>query len=225
MTFDYKKQTRDHYKSAAVANAYHAEFTSLRGLNGFRFRLITRRERTVTRQLLRLIGPRTVLDIPAGTGKMAPVYKELGIKVIAADISNEMLEVSRRVYTDLQYENVHFVQCEAESAANLASDYRFDAVVCVRLMHRVPAAIRRTMLEQFARTARHLIVSYGIDSPFHRVRRSVRRALIGGLDVSVSQYVTMHRATTEIGEFFHIADCLAVLPGFSNEYLFVATSR
>jgi 2-polyprenyl-3-methyl-5-hydroxy-6-metoxy-1,4-benzoquinol methylase len=225
MTFDYQKQTREHYQDPNVAKAYHREFTSLRGLNGLRFRLVARRERAVAHAFLQTIGPRVVLDIPSGTGKMAVVYKHLGVNVVAADISNEMLDVARKVYSDLSHAAVQFVQCDAENAAGLTTGRNVDVVVCIRLMHRVPADVRQSILKQFAEAAPHLIVSYGVDSRFHRARRSLRRALVGGLDVSASEYATMEQATRELAEHFHVVDFRSVIWGLSNEYLFLAKSK
>lgn len=220
MTFDYSKDTKEHYKDPSVAEAYHAEFTQRRGLGSLRFRIIASRERMLTLRMLKLAKPEMVLDLPAGTGKMAPVYASLGVKVVAADISEEMLRVAKRFYTEHGLEQTHFQVCDAEDLSPLSA-HRFDAVVCVRLMHRVPAEVRKSILKQFATAARYTIVSYGIESPFHKLRRKLRRRLLGGLDVSTSAYTSLSEVREELSTHHSIRAHAHVFPLLSGEHFFL----
>jgi 2-polyprenyl-3-methyl-5-hydroxy-6-metoxy-1,4-benzoquinol methylase len=225
MTFDYEKQTREHYKNTSVAREYHREFTELGGVDGFRYRWVAQRERQATQALLERIHPRRVLDLPTGTGKMAPVFKALGVQVTAADISQEMLGVAREVYARLGYDRVTFEQCEAEKASRLAADVGFAAVVCIRLMHRVPREVRTAILAEFARTSPNLVISYGVTSLLHKPRRMLRRLLVGGRDVSESEYPTMHECLAELGRFHTIVARRSVIPLLSGEHVFLLVRR
>lgn len=225
MSFDYDSQTRKHYMDAQVASAYHAQFNEGGGLAGFRSRVVAKRERAGVRQLLAHLDVRHVLDLPAGTGKMGVVYKDMGVRVTAADVSGAMLDIARKVYAELQYADVTFAQCDAENATSLASDGRFDVVVCLRLMHRVPAEVRERMLAEFAVVAPWLVISYGIDSWFHRLRRPLRRFLFRNKDVGVSTFPTMDGAMRELGRFYRIVNVKPVFTGLSGEYLFLLARR
>jgi len=179
MTDDYERHTRDHYQSEKVAQTYHDEFANSRGLKSLRSRLVANGEKRAIRRLLQSVPHENVLDIPAGTGKLAPIFKQLGSKVLSCDISGDMLSIAQREYQRIQYANVDFQICDATQLESLR-DKKFDAAVCLRLLHRVPPGIRIAILSELARVADNVIVSLGISSPYHGMRRSVRQFVIGG---------------------------------------------
>ncbi len=47
-----------------------------------------------------------MLDLPAGTGKLATVFADLGSQVTACDISEKMLEFAAKEYQRLWYDPV-----------------------------------------------------------------------------------------------------------------------
>ena len=83
MNFDYERDTKDHYKRAEVATEYHAAFTSDRGWKAWRHRVVADGERDAVRRMLARVPHARVLDLPCGTGKLAPVFAGLGSSVTA----------------------------------------------------------------------------------------------------------------------------------------------
>jgi len=223
MTFDYQQETKDHYKAAEVASAYHAAFAGARGWRTLPARSVAARERAVVAQFLRRIPHGRVLDLPAGTGKLAPVLAPLGGSVVASDISPAMLEIARREYDQAGCTDVDFRICDAEQiTATLGQG--FDAVVCLRLLHRVPPDVRRRVLAQLAACADHAIVSMGIETPYHRARRRVRSWLVGG-NVGALCYESPSAARTQLTAHFHVLAQKWILPGLSQEMIFLLGQR
>jgi 2-polyprenyl-3-methyl-5-hydroxy-6-metoxy-1,4-benzoquinol methylase len=224
MNFDYKAQTKNFYKSSAVADHYHRAFTSRRGPDAWRHRFIAARERMLTKSLLSQVPHRTVVDLPAGTGKMAPVYQSLGCDVLACDVSSDMLEIAKVTYRESGCTRVRFECVDLESAdtANLG---KVDVLVCIRLMHRVPNDVKRRMLEQIARRASHAVVSFAVDSLYQRLRLSVREAVFRTRDVGVETRESRHDIERTLGEYFAIKNALPVSQLFSSEWLYLLESR
>jgi ubiquinone/menaquinone biosynthesis C-methylase UbiE len=120
---------------------------------------------------------RKVLDLPCGTGKLASVFTSFDFKVVAADISRQMMEVAAREYRDLPG-FIGFEQTDA--SATKFADEEFDAVICLRLLHRVPDAVRLAILADLGRVSqKHVIVSVGLTNSFQEYRRKVRKIITG----------------------------------------------
>jgi len=224
MPFDYEKQTKIHYKSQNVAQEYHRSFAESGGLNGLRFRFIADRERAITKDLLDRIPHSKVVDLPAGTGKMAPVYNELGSAVHACDISEEMLEIAKTTYGKAGCQNVTFQCVDLEHACEVIREHS-DALVCIRLMHRVPADVKQRMLEQIATLYAFAIVSFGVESRYQRIRRGARRALLGGEDVGTETRQSRHAIEGLLTELFQIRHARPVSRLFSAEWIYLLESK
>src|SRR5690554_6924829 len=80
-----------------------------------------------------------VLDIPCGTGRFFPYYRERGFLYWGEDISEDMLAQARKAQRD--GENV----CRAGDIFNIdRADNAFDAVVCVRFLNLIePPDVKR----------------------------------------------------------------------------------
>lgn len=219
MTLHYDKETKSHYMDDAVADKYHQAFASSTNLRNVRFRVVARKEREAVRKLLLHIKHERVLDIPAGTGKLAPVLIELGADVTACDISENMLQIAKDVYEKLGYTRVSLSPCDATKVSEKFDD-KFDVVVCLRLMHRVPRDVRASILEQLSKVADYAIVSFGAETAFHRLRRSVRNILFGG-GVDSLCYAEKGQIEEEVGAYFHIEDGSWVLPYLSQEMVYL----
>jgi SAM-dependent methyltransferase len=181
MKFDYESSTRDAYKSSGVAARYHSDFTGRLSWRRFRFRYIATREQRAVELMLNKITARTILDIPCGTGKLAPILARPRYRTIAADVSADMLAIARQSYGAAGAPaHTEFHVTDVESVSRALAGGNVDAVVCLRLMHRVPRVVRARMLAELARVAKYIIVSFGIDSPYQSFRRRVRNALFGG---------------------------------------------
>lgn len=212
----YREEMKDHYRSDEVAQQYDEAFSEE---GSFRHRLVARRERRTVTTLLQQVPHDTVLDIPAGTGKLAPVFDRAGASVLACDVSPQMLRFARERYARREYADVQFVACDAESVASVL-DERFDVAVCLRLFHRVPDDTKRAILAELAELADHVVVSVGITSPYHRYRRALRRRLLGG-DDRPDWYITETEAQALFLDGFEIVDEAWILPWLSQEKLYL----
>jgi ubiquinone/menaquinone biosynthesis C-methylase UbiE len=223
MEFDYQRDTRAHYQNDDVARRYHDAYTGkVRSLSSLRVRLVARWERKTVARFLSQVPHQTVLDLPSGTGKLAPILVRLGARVTACDISGNMLDIARQVYETLGYENVAFHVCDAEHAADI-SEQPFDTVVCLRLLHRVPLDAKDRILAQLASTARYAIVSMSVDSPYQRIRTRVRRFIFPGM----SPIVLENRADSSqrLEKKFEVVDARWISRLFSREMVFLLRSK
>ncbi len=223
MNFDYERDTRKFYQDDTIAQRYHRMFAAPSGWRNLPSRLVARRERRTIESLLARVPHRTALDIPAGTGKLAETFAALGTRVVAADVSASMLKVAEAEYARIGYGRVAF---RVEDAGDLSGfgDGEFEVVVCLRLMHRVPAALRRKMLDEFARVARCAIVSFGIENRFHKLRRAARAAVFGGLHGSLC-FCSKQQACAELEPAFEIVDRVWIAPAISQEMVFLLKSK
>jgi SAM-dependent methyltransferase len=223
MAFDYQQETKDHYQSTEVARAYHTAFSGARGWRTLRARSVAARERAVVAQLLEGIAHGKILDLPAGTGKLAPVFAALGGAVIACDISAPMLEIARREYPAAGCTNVVFRVCDAEQITGTLRQ-RFDVAVCLRLLHRVPSDVRDRILAELAASADHAVVSMGIENVYHRARRHARNWIFGdGTDALC--YERLRAFRTQLEAHFDILAQRSILPGLSQEMIFLLRPR
>jgi 2-polyprenyl-3-methyl-5-hydroxy-6-metoxy-1,4-benzoquinol methylase len=170
----YEEETRGYYKNDRKAKEYHAWFTEAKGLNGWRFRYIADKERSAVARLMAAVPHARVIDVPAGTGKMAPVFKRSGSYVLACDVSENMLSIARETYGDAGVP-AEFQIVDLEKATETIRQ-PYDLTVCVRLMHRVPNDVKLRMLDQISLLSPFSIVSFAQDSTYERIRGRARRA-------------------------------------------------
>ena len=117
----------------------------------------------------------TVLDVPAGTGRLADALIASGYTVTAADISQEMLTEAERLHH--LSASGHFageVVCDAEHLP--FKDGSFDAVACLRLAGHLPQVVLETVLQESMRVARRgLVVMVVRDTPLIRLKHFLQR--------------------------------------------------
>jgi len=223
MKFDYERDTRRFYQDDAKAQRYHDMFTSPGGWRNLPSRVVAHRERRVVQALLARVPHASALDIPAGTGKLASVFASLGTRVVASDIAPSMLKRAESEYRKAGYAQI---DCRIADAADLAcfDDDAFDVTVCLRLMHRVPASLRESMLREFARVAPYALVSFGIENGFHRMRRAARAAIFGGLKDGLC-FCSSAEARAELEPLFEIVAKIWIAPALSQEVIFLLRSK
>jgi ubiquinone/menaquinone biosynthesis C-methylase UbiE len=149
---DYQSYTRRHYMDADVAKEYaRRQVSPLRAPAEW---TVARLEvARVGAELARLgAGPdATVVDVPAGSGKLQPLLASRYAHYLAMDVSHAMLS---HVPSDSPR-----VQADATKLP-LRPD-SVDFVVVLRLLHRVPRAIVEGVLDEALRVARFgVVVSY-----------------------------------------------------------------
>lgn len=223
MNFDYERDTRGFYQNDDTARRYHQMFMSPKGWRNLPSRLVARRERRAIETLLDQVPHRTALDLPAGTGKLAGIFAARGTRVVASDISASMLKLAEAEYARAGCTDARF---QVEDATDLARfrEGSFDVVVCLRLMHRVPSGLRRRMLREFARIAPCTIVSYGIETGFHKKRRELRAAVFGGGRDPLC-FCSVGQAHAELSADFEVLRQIWIAPALSQEMVFLLRSR
>jgi len=221
-SFSYDQDTRDHYKSTKVATDYHEAYTRFTGIGSIRHWLVAARERSLVGRFLDSVRPRTVLDIPVGTGKLAVEFIRRNLRVHAADISPQMLDIARRVYESSKYGNVQFSIADAEHLhGKVPPDC--ELAVCLRLLHRVPHQLKVSILTSLSRVSPNVIVSMGVSTMYHTLRSQLRKLVLGGrIDY---HYETIHAARALLEERFIVKRCAWVLPHLSQEMIFLLTRR
>lgn len=162
-----KTRVEQRWKSPDVADHYDSErFESLVG------RLYHRLQCRALRRCLRHVpGGSRIVDVPCGTGRMLPLLLCYASSVIGMDVSEPMMRHARRRLNGQG--RVCFVRGDAKAMP--LADRSVDAVFCIRFAMHLKPAERSAVLQEFARVSRnHVVVEFGCDSRWHRVRRFLR---------------------------------------------------
>lgn len=224
MDFDYRRSTKEAYKDAGVAKEYHEAFNKRLTWRNLRARLIAEREKRVIGSLLDSIAVKKVLDIPCGTGKLAPVMAARGYSVVAADISKDMLTIAQQSYSAAAVKEVEFAIGDAEKVYEQWAGREIDAVVCLRLMHRVPESVRQVMLSEISKLSRYAIISFGVNARYHRIRKKLRYVLFPEpeMQLCLTKLNDIHK---ELAQHFRVISQVWVAPFLSEEIVFLVESR
>ncbi len=151
-------RAKEHYRDAAVAEAYDDErFASRKG------RFVDRRERSLIADAIRRSGVSRgaeILDVPIGTGRLARSLAVEGYSVTGIDVSDQMLARAAERLSDMATtETPRLVQGDAEALP--FPDDSFDLVISLRLLGHLPPPARMRALREFHRVSRgHVIVAY-----------------------------------------------------------------
>ena len=114
----------------------------------------------------------TVLDVPCGYSRFAPVYAHLGITAIGTDVSYDMAHLAAANHARHGQERW---LC-ADVMALPFTDSVFDGVLCIRLLHhRYSDAERQRILCELARVSRRfVIISFYRSTLLHAMARHWR---------------------------------------------------
>jgi ubiquinone/menaquinone biosynthesis C-methylase UbiE len=116
----------------------------------------------------------TVLDVPCGYSRLAPLYARLGITALGADVSYDMAHLAAANHARHGWQRW---LC-ADVLALPFIDSVFDGVLCIRLLHhRYNDAERQRILGELARVSRRfVIISFYRSTLLHAVARHWRGA-------------------------------------------------
>lgn len=170
---DYQRETRDAYKSGERARSYKHYNTAAWSWG----RLATAREQRGLQRVMareRWAASDMILDMPCGTGILAGVLNTLPARVVAGDISHEMMALGRAEYRADSF--VGAVQGDLTRTPFRPGT--FAAVCILGFLHRVPTEIKRAALKEAAvLSSRLVVVTCAIDTPLQRVKHRVLRAV------------------------------------------------
>ncbi len=127
----------------------------------------------VGRWIATLSPGKTVLDIPAGTGRFVDLCRQRGLKVYAFDVSADMVTEIHRRHPAASSE-VHVAVGDAEKLA--LPDDAVDYVLSWRFFHLIPAPVVTRVLREFHRVCRGTVVVQ-----VFAVRPSFWGRVVGGL--------------------------------------------
>ena len=132
---------------------------------------VNRREQGLLEGLLRECGLErgSLLDVPCGYGRFAPLLARLGIQAFGIDLDPEMVGLA--VGPQLEDDQERGA-CASVFDLPFADD-SFDGVICIRLLHlQFSDPERLAILRELARVSRSwVIISVYHFTPLHRVAR------------------------------------------------------
>ncbi len=162
------------YQSTEAANLYdRRRFASLHGrYNNWRL------HRLLNRIVGGLAPGSIVLDIPCGTGRIDGWLLKASLRVIAADVSGEMLAMAQRKFQATPSRPA-LIRADANQLPFRSRS--IDAVCSIRFLHLMDPPERLRILEETARVAkRWIVVEYrNVDRLLQAARRTKIRWLTG----------------------------------------------
>lgn len=134
------------------------------------------------KKILEMLPPNSiVLDIPCGTGRIDNWLLQSPVRVVAADVSDEMISVAGdKVKPTASW--LGFVRAEADHLPfRLRS---IDCVFSIRFFHLLDQQTRLTVLREMARTTTRWIIleSRRIQSHAKAAKRALMRVLLGRVE-------------------------------------------
>ena len=130
-----------------------------------------------------------------------------------------MLKIAEAEYDQHGVSNTRFLICDAEAISETL-DERFDVAISLRLLHRVPTDVKRTILSELGAVGDYVIASTAIETSFHRIRRNARRRVLGG-DERNHAYESPETTREIMTDGFEIVASKRVLPVLSQEHVFL----
>lgn len=160
-----------HYKNSSVAKEYdQARFSSLAG------RVFNNQEKRIIQECFQDLPLDTVvLDMPCGTGRLAEVILESGLKVHGADISAEMLNVAKERLAEY---GDRFTSEVIDAFKLTGGEHQFEATLCARVLMHFPLETQMKFLKGVASiTRKKIVINHSLSSPYQRFRRWVKKLL------------------------------------------------
>jgi SAM-dependent methyltransferase len=114
-------------------------------------------EHAAVRSYLSRYKGKKVLDIPCGTGRFIPIYKEFKNELIACDISSDMLTECLNEAQENAFDCVSYTE---QNATSLASDITADVTVTIRFFNWLsPEDAKEAFINISSASAKAMIVS------------------------------------------------------------------
>ena len=187
--------TSPHYEFSEKYDPEHARKYFEKHNSGFWRQLSTWREVGMARKALVIAGrPRSVFDLPCGTGRFWPMLAEdKGRKIFVGDNSKSMIDAGLEMRPPAVTARIEeSFQCSAFETG--LPDNFVECVFSIRLMHHIDKSEDRIrMLKEFARiSSGTVIVSLWVDGNFRAYRHRIneeRKVLKRGENRAVDRYL------------------------------------
>ncbi|MDC0979988.1 class I SAM-dependent methyltransferase [bacterium] len=172
----YEKETKNAYRNQEKANAYKNQY-----IEGFKWARFTMwKQKRIIKNLLKecsLQETDYVLDVPCGAGYIGDLLSNIDSKIVASDISMEMMDLAIDEYKSHNF--LGFIQSDITKMP-LRSDC-FKCAIVLALMHRLPDSIRGEVLSEVIRvTSKYMIISYSVESSAQKIKKFILKALMPG---------------------------------------------
>ncbi|MBX3676542.1 MAG: class I SAM-dependent methyltransferase [Rhodocyclaceae bacterium] len=171
--------TPPHYEFSDKYDPNHARKYFHKHNTGFWRRLSTWREVGMARKALELAGqPRSVLDLPCGTGRFwAMLAEQPDRRIYVADNSQSMIDAGLELRPPAVTARIEKSFCCSAFDTGLPDNF-VECVFSIRLLHHIEkSADRVLMLQEFARiSSGTVIVSLWVDGNFRAWRHEINEA-------------------------------------------------
>lgn len=171
--------TPPHYEFSDKYDPNHARKYFHKHNTGFWRRLSTWREVGMARKALELAGqPRSVLDLPCGTGRFwAMLAEQPDRRIYVADNSQSMIDAGLELRPQAVTARIEKSFCCSAFDTGLPDNF-VECVFSIRLLHHIEkSADRVLMLQEFARiSSGTVIVSLWVDGNFRAWRHEINEA-------------------------------------------------
>ena len=171
--------TPPHYEFSEKYDIEHARRYFHKHNTGFWRRLSTWREVGMARKALAMAGrPRSVLDLPCGTGRFwSMLAEEKDRRIYVADNSQSMIDAGLELRPRDVVARIEKSFCCSAFATGLPDNF-VDCVFSIRLLHHIEKSEDRiAMLKEFARiSSGTVIVSLWVDGNFRAWRHEINEA-------------------------------------------------
>jgi ubiquinone/menaquinone biosynthesis C-methylase UbiE len=214
---DYENETLNAYRTADRAlqyELYHSRWWTWGHLaTWFEQRAIARELNRYEWSALDM-----VLDIPCGTGVLWSLLRQFPFRLVASDISAEMMSIGQKEHSLMHSTTV----VQADITETPFKRETFSCVLTIGFMHRVPLQIKRDALKEIARLSKRVvIVSCSIDTRLqrwkHTALRFVRRGHVPApFPTHLTEMIDLCNS-----EGFRVVRNLSVIPFLSSHVILV----
>ncbi|MBF0395184.1 MAG: class I SAM-dependent methyltransferase [Desulfobacterales bacterium] len=165
---DYEQDTLNAYRTPERAANYKRFHTADWTWGRF---VTCLEQRAIARELARYNWSPSdqLLDIPCGTGVLGKLLHQFPFRIVASDISAEMMAIARTEYPVSKL--VSCIQADVTNTPFLRRS--FECVITIGFLHRVPWEIKRNTLREIAELSNRVaIISCSVDTPLQRLKQA-----------------------------------------------------
>ena len=211
---NYINETKNRYRNSSVASAYKDGYEGGISLRTLRNKIVVHAEKyAIVKALSYCKGIRSILDIPCGTGKLTEILRERSMLYVAADVSLEMIQQ---------------IHCEgplpliqSDGMVLPFRDKSFDAVVSLRLIHRLPSEIKTLFIRELMRVSgKYIIFSFPKYSLSRETLRRIKSSIGIVPDKMIMESIKGYSAMLNQNGFELVKE-LSVLTLVSNQYIYL----
>ncbi|MHC4445630.1 MAG: class I SAM-dependent methyltransferase [Planctomycetota bacterium] len=203
------------YKGKKYQDHCFAEYYSTKHDATLTKRISNWREQQIMSKALQTLEPfDSVLDLPSGAGRFLPILARFEARVIASDISVEMLKQGMQHDGLYQRRPIRFVT--SADRVCMPTD-AVDVVFCARLIQHLPASKTRvSVLSELGRVARKGLVLSFFDSKTYKHRRRMHKQRRNG-KIRHRYAMTRQELIAEAQQAgLTLVKMYALLPGFAE---------